>query len=477
MTVTVSRPRPMPASGRLRQVLTAAQMRAAEQALVDSGSSIEELMQRAGKGAAEWIWRISGGRPVTVLCGPGNNGGDGYVIAEEIARRGGSVRVVAPLPPATDAARTAAAAFRGHTIAEPDKTGGEVLVDCLFGSGLSRPLSAEHRALMRRLRIEHAHSVAIDVPSGVEADTGNWPEGMAAWDSTLALGAWKRAHWSGAAAGLIGAKRLVDIGIADTGTGERVSARPQLPRPAWNAHKYIRGLVGVIPGAMAGASVLAARAATGAGAGYVRLLADGPTAAPPPDLVLQTGNLRQLLLDQRLGAVLIGPGLGRDEAARHRLAAALGCGKSAVLDADALHLLDDDLLEGCDTSRLVVTPHEGELAAVCASFGIAASAKREQAVALHRSTGLTVLAKGPDTLLVHSDGVEYFPTGSRWLSVAGSGDVLAGIIAARLACGSAPAAAASEGVWLHHEAARLAGVAFSASALAQAVPSAYAALL
>lgn len=467
----------MPSSERLSQVLTVAQMQAAEQALVDAGTSVDELMQRAGKGAADWVWRISGGRPVTVLCGPGNNGGDGYVIAAEIARRGGAVRVVAPVPPKTDAARKAAEAFRGKTIAEADKTGGEVLVDCLFGSGLSRPLSAEHRALLRRLRMEHVHSVAIDVPSGVDADTGDWPEGMAAWDCTLALGAWKRAHWSGEAAAKCGTLRLIDIGIADTGTSERVSGTPRLSRPAWDAHKYRRGLVGIIPGAMPGASLLAARAAMGAGAGYVKLLADGPTAAPPPDLVLETGDLVRLLDDERLGALLIGPGLGREEAARMRLAAVIGSGKRLVIDADALHLLDDDLLEGADVSQIVVTPHEGELAKLCDSFGIDADTKRDCAVALHQRTGLTVLAKGPDTLLAHAGGVTYFPQGSSWLSVAGSGDVLAGIIASRLSGGADPAIAANEGMWLHHEAARSADVAFSASALAQAVPSAYAALL
>lgn len=452
-------------------------MQAAEQALIDSGTSVDELMQRAGKGAAEWVWRISGGRPVTVLCGPGNNGGDGYVIAREIARRGGAVRVIAPVPPKTDAAKRAAEGFRGETIAEANKTGGEVLVDCLFGSGLTRPLSAEHRALLRRLRMEHVHSVAIDVPSGVDADTGEWPEGMAAWECTIALGAWKRAHWNGEAAAKCGTLRLVDIGIADTGTGESVSGKPKLARPAWDAHKYRRGLVGLVSGAMPGASVLAARAAMGAGAGYVKLLADGPTAAPPPDLVVETGDLARLLEDDRLGAVLIGPGLGRDEAARMRLVAVLGSGNRLVVDADALHLLDDDLLEGADTSQIVVTPHEGELAKLCNSFGIEAESKRQCAIALYQRTGLTVLAKGPDTLVAHGCGVTYFPEGVSWLSVAGSGDVLAGIIASRLAGGADPATAASEGVWLHHGAARAAGVAFSASALARAVPSAYAALL
>lgn len=461
--------------GSLRQVLTVAQMRAAEQALMAKGTSVDELMQRAGRGAAEWVWRICAGRPVTVLCGPGNNGGDGYVIAAEIARRGGEVRVIAPLPPATAAARNAAAGFSGKISPDGASFGGEVFVDCLFGSGLSRPLSADHAVLIALLQASHVHSLAVDVPSGVEADSGTWPAELAPFDCTLALGAWKRAHWLGEAAAKSGIRRLVDIGVAQQARGEEIAAIPQLTPPAWHAHKYRRGLVAVVGGTMPGAGELAARAAMGAGAGYVKLLAE--IAAASADLVIDPSPLPDALADPRIGAMLVGPGLGRDDGGRARLAEALASGHPTVLDADALMLLDDDLLEGCDTSRMIATPHEGELAALCTGFGIEAATKRERALALHQRTGLTVLAKGPDTLLAHTDGLTYFPSGSSWLSVAGSGDVLAGIIAARLAGGADPATAASEGVWLHHEAARSAGVAFSASALALAVSRAYAALL
>lgn len=465
----------MRSSSRYGQILTVAQMQAAEQALVDAGVSVDELMQRAGKGAADWVWRISGGRRATVLCGPGNNGGDGYVIATQIARRGGEVQIVAPVPPQTDAARKAASEYTGTVLDHADGLSGEVFVDCLFGSGLSRPLSASHAGLVMRLQASHVHAVAIDVPSGVDADTGAWPEGMAVWDCTLALGAWKRAHWLGEAAAKSGVKRLVDIGIAAQGKVELLAARPALSAPAWNAHKYRRGLLAVVGGAMPGASELAAVAAMGGGAGYVKLL----TGKLPgkADIVIDDRPLPEALADKRIGAVLVGPGLGRDERARARLADTLAAGLPAVLDADALMLLDDDLLEGCDTARMIATPHEGELAKLCLSFDAFGASKREQALALHRRTGLTVLAKGHDSLLAHAGGLTYFPQGSSWLSVAGSGDVLAGIIAARLAGGADPATAACEGVWLHHEAARKAGAAFSASTLAQAVPSAYAALL
>ena len=157
---------------RADQVLTVAQMRAAEEALIAGGTSVDELMQRAGRGAAEWVWRISGARAVTVLCGPGNNGGDGYVIAEAIRERGGEVAVIAALDPATPAARNARALYCGPVLSPDATRRGEVLVDCLFGSGLTRPLSAAHCELLARLAASHERRVAVDLPSGVDSDLG-----------------------------------------------------------------------------------------------------------------------------------------------------------------------------------------------------------------------------------------------------------------------------------------------------------------
>lgn len=148
------------------QVLTAAQMRDAEQALMASGVSVDELMQRAGRGAAEWVWRMGGGRAVTVLCGPGNNGGDGYVIAEAIRERGGAVSVIAASESKTEASRTARGLFHGQVLGRSAAPQGDVLVDCLFGTGLTRPLEADDLALLNRLAASHARRVAVDLPSG-----------------------------------------------------------------------------------------------------------------------------------------------------------------------------------------------------------------------------------------------------------------------------------------------------------------------
>jgi hydroxyethylthiazole kinase-like uncharacterized protein yjeF len=432
------------------QVLTVAQMRAAEQDLIDAGSSVEALMDVVGKGAAEWVWRLAAHRPVTLLCGPGNNGGDGYVIAEALRARGGEV--VGPA-------------------AQPR---GEVLVDCLFGSGLTRPLTADHLSLLLNMSRSHRHGVAIDVPSGVDSDTGTLlNEGLPEYDLTLALGAWKPAHFLMPACARMGLLRLVGIGVAPVGEAARVIEAPSLAPPAADAHKYRRGLLGVVAGEMPGASLLAAGAAQRSGAGYVKLL--GEDRQPlPSDLVGDARPLAEALADRRWSALLVGPGLGRSDGARGRLLEVLRSGVPAVADADALVLLRPG-----DPSATIVTPHEGELAAMEQIFGLAsAGPKTARAQALARATGAVIVAKGPDSVVAAPDGrLALGHRGSSWLSVAGTGDVLAGIVASRLATGADPFEAACQGLWLHAEAARQCAVPFTAGDLADAIPAAYAAAL
>ena len=456
------------------QVLTLAQMRSAEQALIDGGETVGSLMQRAGQGAAEWVWRVAAGRPVTVLCGPGNNGGDGYVIAETLRARGLDVTVVAPLDPATEAAREARAAFRGET---GGGGRGGVFVDCLFGSGLTRPLG-ELAPLVRSLAGSHRHAVAVDLPSGVDSDTGALlDEDLPRYDLTLALGAWKFAHWTMPAMERMGERRLVPIGAGAVEGAAQLLQRPHLAAPAREAHKYTRGLVLVVGGVMSGAALMACEGAMRAGAGAVRLAPRDPHTAAPPDVILRGEPLGELLADDRTGAVLVGPGLGRDGKARQALAEALAADRPTVADADALHLLYPGQVDD-HSAPLVLTPHEGELARLAETFAIAAEGKLAQARALAARTGAVVVAKGPDTVIAASDGRTVLaPSPTSWLSVGGTGDVLAGIVARRLAATGDPFAAACEGVWLPGEAARLAGPAFLASDLARKVADAYAAAL
>jgi ADP-dependent NAD(P)H-hydrate dehydratase / NAD(P)H-hydrate epimerase len=451
-------------------------MRAAEQALFDSGISVSALMEIAAGGAAEWIRRIAAGRSVTVLCGPGNNGGDGYVIARRLAEAGNDVQVIAPLDPATHAAR-AARELWGKAVEPDGARAGGVLVDCLFGSGLTRELSKDHKVLLCELASLHHLRVAVDLPSGIATDSGAvLNEGLPDYHLTLALGAWKPAHWSLPGRLKMGQLRLVPIGIAPVAEAAQLVEQPRLAAPAADSHKYRRGLVAVVAGAMPGASLLSASAAQRAGAGYVKLLAEKPLAAAPPDLVCDGAPLETALGDERIAAVLIGPGLGRDEAARARLTAAISSTRPMVLDADALMLLGPRMLP--QGASALATPHDGELAQLAKAFGITAPSRRDVALAIAKASGMVIIAKGPDTLVAAPDGrLAMAPPAPAWLSVAGTGDVLAGIAVSRLAAGRDPFTAACEAVWLHGEAARKAGAAFTASQLAERVSEALAACL
>jgi hydroxyethylthiazole kinase-like uncharacterized protein yjeF len=459
----------------VEQILTVAQMRAAEEALIAAGSSVEMLMDVAGRGAAEWVWRMAGHHRVTVLCGPGNNGGDGYVIAEAIREKGGKVAVVAAAEPKTAAAQNARALYRGEVLGPDGDPHGEALVDCLFGSGLARPLSGDHAALLTRLAAHHRHRIAVDLPSGVDSDSGRLlnPD-LPDFDLTVALGAWKFAHFLMPASATLGVLKLVGIGVAAVPGAAGAIARPKLSAPRPDAHKYRRGMLAVVGGKMPGAALLACLAAQRAGAGYVKLFADSAPGAPD-DLVVERGKLSAVLTDDRNAAILVGPGLGRDGEARERLATALADAAPAVVDADALVLLGPRQLAE-RTATVIATPHEGELKALEDAFGCdGAGAKPDRALALARASGMVIVAKGPDTVIAAPDGrLACAARAPSWLSVAGTGDVLAGVVASRLAVGSEAFAAACEGVWLHGEAARLSGAAFTAGELAAALPAALA---
>lgn len=463
----------------LCQVLTVAQMRAAEEDLIAGGTSVDALMQVAGRGAAEWVRRIAGGGSVTVLCGPGNNGGDGWVIAEYLREHGNAVQVAEARAPATDAARNAKTLYRGAIVGADGVSSGDVFVDCLFGSGLTRALPDDLFGLLCALAGRHRHRIAVDVPSGIESDSGAaLNKGLPEWTLTVALGAWKHAHFAMPACSTMGALRLVDIGVAAVPGAARGLARPRLAPPAADAHKYRRGMLGIVAGEMPGASLLAATAALRAGAGYVKLVAPDAPSNVPPELVV-TGDVAAMLGDPRVAALLVGPGLGRSDEAARLLARVLHAGLPSVIDADALMLLRPAML---GSSPTVLTPHEGEMGALERAFGLSGEGlQRERALALAEVSGAVVVLKGPDTVIAAPDGrVIVAPRASSWLSVAGTGDVLAGTIASRLAthCQASGQAldqalrAAEEGLWLHAEAARLCGAAFTAGELAHAVQAA-----
>jgi hydroxyethylthiazole kinase-like uncharacterized protein yjeF len=451
------------------QILTAVQMREAEAVLIAGGQTVEMLMERAGRGAADYVFRMAAGRAVTVLCGPGNNGGDGYVIARVLRERGVPVCVVAPVEPATAAARAARALYRGEIA---DDARGAVLVDCLFGTGLTRPLDQALLRLLSDLADAHPLRIAVDLPSGVASDNGALlNEDLPGYTLTIALGAWKWAHWLMPSAARIGQRRLVDLGIGETAGAGLLAPRARLRAPAADAHKYTRGLLAVVGGEMPGAAMLSARAAMHGGAGYVKLLAEARCAGPD-DLVIDDAPLAEAMEDSRIAAKLVGPGLGRSEAAKARLQACLDRPGPLVLDADALILLEPAMMPRA--GPLILTPHAGELAALCAAFDVEAADRLDRIRILAKLLGAIIVAKGPDTLIAAPDGVvQVMPPASSWLSTAGTGDVLAGLIAGRLAAGATPMQAANEGCQLHAEAARLAGPAFSATNLIDNISLAY----
>ncbi len=445
-------------------VLTAAEMRAAEEAVIATGVSVDTLMDRAGTGIAHAVRRLAGANAILILCGPGNNGGDGYVAARVLAALGATVRVAALSEPRTDAAKAARAGWGGRVETLADTRPAPVLVDALFGTGLTRPLdtaAAQLRALADAANLR----IAIDLPSGLATDTGTALSTPPVFDLTLAPGAVKPAHLLQPAARYCGTIRLLDIGVPVTSQAA-VLAPPVLPAPGPDSHKYTRGMVAVVAGDMPGAAELAAHAAMRAGAGYVTLLGDTTGA---PHALVRAPLTDAALANDRIGAVVIGPGLGRDDRARARLDAALAAGHPLVIDGDALRLLDPERIAALGLP-VILTPHAGEFDAL---FGGSDADKITRARDAAVRADAVVVFKGADTVVAAPDGrVRIAHGASDWLSTAGTGDVLAGAIGAMMAARLDPFAAACAGVWLHGDAARRSGPAFIADDLADALRSA-----
>jgi hydroxyethylthiazole kinase-like uncharacterized protein yjeF len=443
-------------------ILRSADMRAAEDAAFASGIAQDALMDRAGLAVAREVRRLALGRPVLVLAGGGNNGGDAFVCARYLRQWGIDVAVAA-LPGHTEGAAARMRAAWGDAITDlTEAVPRPVVVDGLFGIGLSRPLAPDLAGQLARLTRE-AFVIAIDLPSGIDADAGQSFDGAARADCTIALAALKPAHVTGPDAARMGHVLLADLDIT-LPDAPRTIARPVIAAPARDAHKYSRGLVTVLAGAMPGAARLAAHAALTAGAGYVVLAGDDAEIGGPDALVRRPlGDLGTLLADERLAALLIGPGLGRDDYAGQLIGAALACAAPLVIDGDAISLLGKAGVAriAARTEPTFLTPHGGEFDRM---FGNGNGNKIDRTAQAALQARATIVHKGPDTVIASPDGtVTVSPHALSWLSTAGTGDVLAGILAARLRPGGDRAAA--EAVWLHSRAARLAGPAFVADAL------------
>src|SRR5690242_9109292 len=243
-----------------KPVVTAAEMRAAEERAIAAGTSVDDLMDRAGKGIAAAVHRLAAGAPVLVLCGPGNNGGDGYVAATALAAAGHDVRIAAMAEPSRDAAKHARAAWAGPIESVAEAKPAPVLLDALFGTGLSRGLDDTLSARLCELVNAARLAITVDLPSGVATDDGAVLSPVPNFDVTLTLGAVKPAHLLQPAARHCGAVRLIDIGI-EADSAAHVLDRPNLPAPSPDSHKYNRGMVVIVGGPMRGAALLASTAA------------------------------------------------------------------------------------------------------------------------------------------------------------------------------------------------------------------------
>lgn len=429
------------------------------------------LMQRAGRAAAEWIdARFGGGRAVLIVCGPGNNGGDGYVCARELAARGHAVECVALAESVTDDARAARAAWQAggaEVLRElPAQRRLDVIVDALFGIGLARPLAGRHLDAVRWIDSQAAFVVALDVPSGLDADRGVWVGGVAGVhaDATFTfLGAKPGLYTADGcdAAGEVVVETLgVDAPQAQGALAEPDQFETVLARRSRNTHKGSFGSVAVVGGGlgMVGAPLLAARAALRLGAGRVYVDCIGA-----PDLRFDPAQpelmFRRLASLAEVDAIVLGCGLGTDAAAAGALAAAFERSVPLVVDADALNLLADrarfaGIFEAHAAGR-VLTPHPLEAARLLGSTAHEVQADRIAAAkALARQTASIVVLKGAGTVIAHPAGRWWInPTGGPALATAGTGDVLAGMIGAFIAQGIEPIQAALAAAWLHGRAA------------------------
>ena len=424
-----------------RPILTAAAMRAADQAAIEAGTSETALVERAGAALADAVRRFVGPRETLVLCGPGNNGADGRVAARHLTDAGYVVRI---------------ATLDNLASAEP----APLLIDCLFGTGLSRGLEDAVAAKLCQLA-EAAHlTIACDLPSGVSSDDGALLSPIPGADLTVTLGALKPAHRLMPSMARMGRVVLADIGIGVTSNWFEIG-EPTLPQIDPAGHKYSRGLVHCLAGKMPGAIALSARAAAAAGAGYVRV-STSLAIDNLPSAVVQSDTAP--VNDPRVGAILVGPGMGDIP---QILTLALTVARPVVIDADAIGAVGEpERLVGHDA---ILTPHEGEFVQL---FGELPGSKAERALAAARQSRSVIVYKGPDTLIASHDGrVGFAPPAPAWLASAGTGDVLAGIVAALRARGMPAFEAACAAVWIHGRAAERAGPGMIADDLIAALPA------
>jgi NAD(P)H-hydrate epimerase len=465
------------------EILTVAESYAADRFAEENGIAAATLMENAGRAvAAEIARRWPAGRAV-VLCGPGNNGGDGFVAARHLKANGWTVRMALLGDRDRMGGDSALMAGRWDGGIEPLSTEGfgdaDVCVDALFGAGLARPLEGVAREAVRALNATAAAIVAVDVPSGVHGDLGRPLDGGdgSAVQAKLTITFFRKkpAHILETGRLLCGETVVADIGIPEAAIG---AIHPKIcdngpevcgkgyswPQPS--AHKYARGHAVVVsgPAHATGAARLAARGALRMGAGLVSV-ASPPDAVPVNAAALTAimvkpfagvQGLEELLEDRRLNALVIGPGCGVGRSTRELVAATLASQAAVVLDADALTSFADgpNALFVQLREPAVLTPHEGEFERIFPGLLKRAPTRIEAARQAAAACRCTMLLKGPDTVVASPSGLAVVNTNAPpTLATAGAGDVLSGFIAGLMAQGMDSFSAAAAAAWLHGEAA------------------------
>lgn len=489
-------------------LLSVAEMAAADEAAIATGIAGFTLMERAGRAVADAVSRR--GRPgerVLVLCGPGKNGGDGFVAAGLLVARGFAVTLAlaGEREQLAGDAGQAALGWQGPVLAiegvRPEDHA--IIVDALFGAGLNRPLEGSVATQVEQVNASGRPVVAVDVPSGVSGDSGltGGPAIRAA--ETVTFFRLKPGHQLYPGKGLCGVVTLADIGITaelafgpgkpavKTFSNEPPLWRSQFARHEAGTHKYRRGAVAVAAGGLAGVGAprLGARAALRIGAGLATIIcrpeALAAHAGRGPDALMQVAAadstaFEALLAKRKVAALLAGPALGLDAMAENIVMAAVRSAAPLVLDADALTLLARSQvllveLVGRRNAPAVLTPHEGEFERVFGTEGAFSptSSRLARARAAAAATGAVVVLKGADSVIAAPDGrAAINATGSPALATAGSGDVLGGAVAGLLAQGMPAFEAACAAVWLHGKAGEALGFGLIADDLPEALPGA-----
>lgn len=480
------------------EIVTAEHMKKADSAAIVAGISALTLIDAAGSALAGVIRDNYPPSRVLALCGTGNNGADGFIAALHLKEAGWHVRIACLAPKAALKGTIAEAAKQWDGAIESLNSNlkvhdTELVIDAIFGTGFHGALPPEIVTLLDKIRTRKIPVVAADVPSGIDATSGNIAEGTLKADVTVAFCRKKPCHVLLPARAYCGRVHVAAIPIPDkivaaqTGAEGIFENHPALwlrdfPLPTAHSHKYTRGHAVVYGGdSKTGAACLAAAAAQRAGAGLVSIISH-PQSLPVyrtyrasimAEAFENIEDLRNILRDERKTAVVLGPGAGLSANLKTATEAVISFGKKVVLDADALTVFKDEpraLFALLSPTLNVLTPHEGEFERI---FGVLEGDKLTRARKAAKISNAVVVLKGADTVIAAPDGTAVVNTHApATLATAGSGDVLAGLIAGLAAQGMPVFMASCAGVWLHGEAARNFGLGLTAEDVVNQLPNA-----